>query len=93
MRFEVTHSWVFKLSASSRIVSSRSFSDFFVEVDNFKDLLLQFFHQRRWEDPQYGQLDVSGPDHKKLFTMYVKRKLTSLDHIRTKVRDDRQSSI
>ena len=46
---------------------------------NFKDMLLQYFHQRGWLDPKYGQLDVSGPDHKKIFTMYVKRKKTQTD--------------
>ncbi|CAH6421489.1 Ribonuclease III [uncultured virus] len=46
---------------------------------NFKDLLLQFFHQRKWRDPIYGQLDVSGPDHKKQFLMYVKCKKTMDD--------------
>ena len=39
---------------------------------NFKDCLLQLFHKRGWEDPSYGVLDISGPDHKKQFTMYVK---------------------
>lgn len=39
---------------------------------NYKDRLLQYHHKMRWEDPKYGQLDVSGPDHKKMFTMYVK---------------------
>lgn len=39
---------------------------------NFKDILLQYFHQCRWREPIYGDLDVSGPDHKKMYTMYVK---------------------
>lgn len=46
---------------------------------NFKDKLLQYFHQQRWQDPCYGVLDISGPDYKKSFTMYVKRKLTKTD--------------
>lgn len=41
---------------------------------NFKDILLQFFHKKKWQDPIYDGLDISGPDHKKLFTMYVKCK-------------------
>ncbi len=39
---------------------------------NFKDILLQYFHKERYEDPTYGVMDISGPDHKRLFTMYVK---------------------
>lgn len=46
---------------------------------NFKDMLLQFFHQRKWKDPTYGVLDISGPDNKKMFTLYVKCKKTQHD--------------
>jgi len=46
---------------------------------NFKDILLQFFHKENWEDPTYHQLDVSGPDHKKQFTIVVKRRKTPQD--------------
>lgn len=46
---------------------------------NFKEKLLQFFHMQKWRDPIYGQLDVSGPEKKKLYTMYVKCKKTPQD--------------
>jgi dsRNA-specific ribonuclease len=46
---------------------------------NFKDKLLQYFHQQRWQDPHYGTLDISGPEYKKSFTIYVKRKLTKTE--------------
>lgn len=46
---------------------------------NFKDMLLQYFHQRKWVDPVYDVLDISGPDHKKNYTMYVKRKTCATD--------------
>lgn len=46
---------------------------------NYKDLLLQFFHQRKWRDPCYGVLDISGSNHHKQFTMYVKCKKTQFD--------------
>jgi dsRNA-specific ribonuclease len=46
---------------------------------NYKDMLLQYFHQRKWKDPIYGVLDVSGPENKKNFTMYVKCQKTSND--------------
>jgi dsRNA-specific ribonuclease len=39
---------------------------------NFKERLLQYFHLRKWADPIYGCLDVSGPENKKMYTMYVK---------------------
>lgn len=46
---------------------------------NFKDSLLQLFHKKGWSDPTYGVLDISGPDHKKQFTMYVKSKKNKRD--------------
>lgn len=46
---------------------------------NFKDILLQFFHRKKWHDPKYGVLDISGPDHKKIFTVYVKCKKAPYD--------------
>ena len=39
---------------------------------NFKERLLQYFHLRKWLDPIYGTLDVSGPENKKVYTMWVK---------------------
>lgn len=47
--------------------------------NNFKDLLLQYFHQRKWQDPKYDVMDISGPDNKKKFSMYVKKKETPRD--------------
>lgn len=41
---------------------------------NFKEKLLQHFHMRRWLDPIYGTLDISGPENKKMYTMWVKRR-------------------
>lgn len=42
--------------------------------DNFKDILLQYFHQEKWQDPIYDVLNISGSDYKKDFSIYVKRK-------------------
>lgn len=41
---------------------------------NFKDLLLQYYHKMKWEDPEYGLDETIGPDEngKKIFKMYVK---------------------
>ena len=41
---------------------------------NFKDLLLQYYHKMKWEDPEYGLEETIGPDEngKKIFKMYVK---------------------
>ena len=46
---------------------------------NFKERLLQYFHLRKWLDPIYGILDVSGPENKKMYTMYVKCRKTHQD--------------
>jgi dsRNA-specific ribonuclease len=42
--------------------------------NNFKDLLLQYHHKMKWEDPEYGLEEIIGPDEngKKIFKMYVK---------------------
>ena len=41
---------------------------------NFKDLLLQYYHKMRWEDPEYGLEETinSEDNEKKIFKMYVK---------------------
>lgn len=46
---------------------------------NFKERLLQYYHLRKWMDPIYGVLDVSGPENKKMYTMYVKCRKTHQD--------------
>ena len=51
------------------------FSGLNYKETNFKDRLLQYFHHRHWCDPKYGVLNVSGPEHNKKFTMYVKCKV------------------
>jgi ribonuclease III len=47
--------------------------------DNFKDILLQYFHKQKWQDPVYDVLNISGPDYKKEFSIYVKRKVHAKD--------------
>jgi dsRNA-specific ribonuclease len=39
---------------------------------NFKEKLLQYFHLRKWLDPIYGTMSVSGPENKKQYKMYIK---------------------
>lgn len=46
---------------------------------NFKDKLLRYFHQQRWLDPKYFQMDVSGQLHHKLYTVCVKCRKSTLD--------------
>ena len=55
------------------------FAQILYEETNHKDSLLQLFHKRGWHDPEYGALDISGPEHKKQFTMYVKCRKTPRD--------------
>ena len=38
---------------------------------NYKDTLLQYHHRMKWRDPTYGSCSVTGPDHKRVYTMYV----------------------
>ncbi len=46
---------------------------------NFKDVLLQYFHKQRWADPTYHVMSISGPEHKKMFTICVKRRRAVTD--------------
>ena len=46
---------------------------------NFKEKLSQFFHTRHWQDPYYDTLNISGPENKKVYTMYVKLKKQPTD--------------
>jgi len=39
---------------------------------NFKERLLQYFHLRKWMDPKYDCMDISGQPNRRLYTMYVK---------------------
>lgn len=48
------------------------FANIIQNENNFKDMLLQYCHKMKWRDPWYGNLDVSGPDNNRMFTMYVK---------------------
>lgn len=41
---------------------------------NYKDTLLQHFHKMRLPDPTYGLISKTGPDHKKVFKMFVKNR-------------------
>ena len=46
---------------------------------NFKEKLLQYFHLRKFSDPLYGKMDVSGQPNKKTYTVYVKCRKTAND--------------
>ncbi|ARF09787.1 ribonuclease III [Indivirus ILV1] len=48
-------------------------------VTNFKEKLLQFFHLKKYQDPVYGTLDISGPENAKKYTIYVKCRKTPQD--------------
>lgn len=41
------------------------------EEDNYKDILLQIYHQNHWGNPQYEMIKEDGPGHAKIFTMIV----------------------
>lgn len=46
---------------------------------NFKERLLQYFHLRKWADPKYDCMDVSGQPNRRMYTMYVKCKKDAND--------------
>lgn len=38
---------------------------------NYKDTLLQYHHKMKWDDPKYDVYKKIGPDHARVFIMYV----------------------
>ena len=58
----------------SMIQKEVDISQLLYKETNFKDLLLQYYHKMKWEDPEYGLEETIGPDEngKKIFKMYVK---------------------
>ena len=48
------------------------FAEILCKETNYKDTLLQYYHKNKWSDPTYGLVEKSGPDHKKIFKMFVK---------------------
>ncbi len=52
------------------------FSELLYKENNFKDLLLQYYHVQKWDDPEYGLDEALEYEEenktKKLFKMYVK---------------------
>lgn len=42
--------------------------------NNYKDLLLQYFHVRKWEDPMYNKLGSNGAEQGKIFSVVVIKK-------------------
>jgi len=55
------------------------FAQLLHQETNFKERLLQYFHLRKFMDPIYGTLDISGPENKKMYTMYVKCRTNQQD--------------
>ena len=48
------------------------FAELLHNEDNYKDILLQLYHKKKWDDPKYVSLTASGSDNRKEFTMCVK---------------------
>jgi dsRNA-specific ribonuclease len=49
-------------------------ADLLCNETNYKALLSQYCHKKKWADPIYGILSVNGPDNNKQYTVYVKRR-------------------
>jgi ribonuclease III len=54
-------------------------SEILFRENNYKDLLLQHFHIKKWCDPFYNKLNTSGIDHNKIFTVSVTKKVNMKD--------------
>ena len=48
------------------------YSEILYKDTNYKDQLLKFYHQNKWTFPQYVQLSIEGPPHKRIFIIGVK---------------------
>jgi len=57
----------------SMIQKEVDISQLLYKETNYKDLLLQYYHKMKWEDPKYGLESTIGTDEtgKKYFKMYV----------------------
>ena len=54
-------------------------ADMLHTVTNFKEKVLQYFHLKKFMDPQYGNLSVEGPENAKKYVMYLKMRRTPQD--------------
>ncbi|AYV76942.1 MAG: ribonuclease III [Barrevirus sp.] len=72
--FEITKTFVVNL-----VEQEIDFAIMLSTVTNFKEKLLQYFHLKRWCDPVYGTLNISGNECSKLYTIYLKLKKNELD--------------
>lgn len=72
--FDVCKKFIVKL-----IEKEIDFAKLLYQESNFKEKLLQYFHYRKWAEPVYGNLDVSGPENKKMYTMWVKSRKNQQD--------------
>lgn len=61
------------------IEDSLDFSYIMFFEDNYKKILLEYFHKRDWKYPEYGELDRSGKDNKITYMTYVKWKVSDQD--------------
>lgn len=55
------------------------FAELLYNETNFKDMLLQYFHTKKWRDPIYNKLNITGLDHQKVFTVSVTKRVTDRD--------------
>lgn len=61
----------------SLIEEEIDFTELLYKEDNYKDILLRYFHKMNWEDPEYKSLGSSG--HERLFTSAVKKCINPSD--------------
>ena len=47
------------------------FTELLCTENNYKDILLRYYHKQKWIDPSYDTLNIIGPDNKKQFVMCV----------------------
>lgn len=62
------------------IESKIDFSNLLKEETNYKDELLRVFHKYRWQDPTYHVQNINGPENKRVFTMFIKKRVLKSDN-------------
>lgn len=62
-----------KLLIVNLIETEINISDKLYYEDNYKDKLLQFYHKKKFDNPEYNLISSFGPSHKKKFIMGLKK--------------------
>ncbi|AYV79497.1 MAG: putative dsRNA-specific ribonuclease III [Faunusvirus sp.] len=65
--YDICHKFIFNILETEVDYANLLYND-----DNYKALILQYYHKNKWEHPVYVTLKTDGPPNKRIFTMGIK---------------------